>query len=524
MKRIQRFVVFALLFSFVLVGIFTVNVAQAAKLPKGTAVAGISVEGLSDDEAKNKVIQAVQNWQANGAVTLRSSNETFLISRTSFQFDINKTLKELKEKTKRRWYRFFLKPKNVRVSLHVTLNEKDGIVWPDYVDKKATIEEAIQIARELGDREGKIVYKDNQTPNPTKIADIHFPIPSNLSDTVLKNLIMKMNNLQIEPQTDFSLIEHVLEPLNMTKSSEETSFIASALYALTLQTNIEIIERHSQGKIPSYTQAGVEAEVNRAEKKDLKLHNPNLYSYIVKAEKRDGRLVMSLHIPEQAASYKYRVENVKEIKPQVVYRYSSKLSPGEKQTIQSGSKGLKVEVYREEVSDSGSVENVELISRDYYPPRPTIILASSLSSNASNDSPAPEQQVTEQDGSEYTGEKTVEDSILRDVRNDIDELYKLIPTLRPNPKEKQTKTNDDPFEAIEELQQQFYELFMLIQLLSILFNMDDMQCEMFDDEETRALCEEMKDDDPFFDDQTSFPYTAFPQWGEMNERDKKTVR
>lgn len=504
-KKIERFVVFALLFSFALIGIFTVNVAQAAKLPKGATVAGISVEGLSDDEAKNKVIQAVQSWQANGAVTLKSSNETFLIPRTSFQFDIEKTLNELEEKTKRRWYRFFLKPKNVHISLYVTLNEKDGIVWPEYVDKKATIEEAVQIARELGDREGKIIYKDNQSPNPAKIANVNFQIPANLSDTVLKNLIMKMNNLQIEPQTDFSLIEHVLEPLNMTKSSEEASFVASALYALTLQTNIEIVERHSQGKVPGYTQAGIEAEVSRAEKKDLKLHNPNLYSYVVKAEKRDSRLAMALHIPEQEASYKYRVENVKEIKPRVVYRYSSKLSPGQKQTIQAGSKGLKVEVYREEISESGSVENVELISRDYYPPKPTIILASSLS----NDSSAPEQQATEEDSGERerTEDDAVRDSNLRSVQRDIDELYDIISTIRPNPKQNHTNpiNNDDPFEALKELQEQFMQLLAFIQLLSLFSNADDMQCDMFDDEETRALCEEMKVDNPFADVRTAIP-------------------
>lgn len=502
MKKMQKLIVFVVLFSFALIGIFTVNVAQAAKLPKGTSVAGISVEGLSDDEAKNKVIQEVQNWQTNGAIMLKSSDETFLIPRTSFQFDIEKTLNELEEKTKRRWYRFFMKPKNVHITLHVTLNEKNGIVWPDYIDKKATVDEAIQIARELGNREGKIVYKDDQTPNPAKIADISFQIPTNLSDTVLKNLIIKMNGLQIEPQTDFSFVEHVLEPLNMTKSSEEATFVASALYALSLQTNIEIIERHSQGKVPSYTQAGVEAEVSRAEKKDLKLRNPNLYSYIVKAEKRDSRLVMSLHIPEQEASYKYRVENVKEIKPRVVYRYSSKLSEGRQQTVQAGSKGLKVEVYREEISESGSVENTELISRDYYPPRPTIILASSLSLG----SQAPEQQATEEDRGEGTEEDGAKDSNLRSVQSDIDELYDIISSIRPNPSQYQPNTdNDDPFEALKELEEQFIQLLVLIQLLSLFSNVDDLQCDMFDDEETRAFCEEMMADNPFPDDRTAIP-------------------
>lgn len=487
MRRMQKFVVFVLLFSFALIGILSVNVAQAAKLPKGSTVAGISLEGLSSDEARNKLIQAVESWKSKGAVTVKSSEETFLIPRSSFQFDIEKTLNELDEKTKRRWYRFFLKPKNVRVSLHVTFNEKDGIEWPDYVNKNATINEVIQIAEELGEHEGKIVYEKDKEPNPTKIADVNFSIPTNVSDVVLKNLINKMNDLQIEPQTDFSFIGNVLEPLNMTKSSDEVNFVASAFYALTLQSNMNIVERHSQGKVPGYTQAGIEAKVSRAEKKDLKLYNPNFYSYIVKAEKRDDKLAMSLHIAAQDASYEYRVTNVKEIKPRTVYRYSSKLNPGEKQTLQAGSKGLKVEVYREQLSESGSVEIRELISRDYYPPKPTIVLASSLGIN----NPTPEQQMPEEDDAISSDENNDDYANLRDVRNDIDDLYELISSIRTNPP-KENEMTEDPFKALEELEEQFNEMLKLIQQLTLIINMDGMECEIFEDEESRAFCEEMQ--------------------------------
>lgn len=461
------------------------NIAQAAKLPKGSTVAGISMEGLSADEARNKLMQAVERWKSNGTIAMKSNEETYLIPRSAFQFDIEKTLAELEEKTKRRWYRLFLKPKNVHISLHVAWNEKDGIEWPDYVDKQATIDEAIQIAKELGEREGKLVYEEN--PNPLKIADVNFQIPTNLSDDVLNNLLDQMNDLQLDPQTDFSFIEQVLEPLNMAKSSEEASFIGSALYALALQSNIEIVERHSQGKVPSYTQPGVEAEISRVEKKDLKLYNPNFYSYFVKAEKRGNRLAMALHIAEQEASYEYRVANVKEIKPRVVYRYSSKLNPGEKQTLQAGSNGLKVEVYREKISESGNVDNSELISRDYYPPRPTIILVSSLSVNNQD----PEQQTQEENDDSQLEENVDEEANLRDVRDEIDELNELISSIRPNPIE--NKTNDDPFQALKELEEQLNELLELIQHLALLINMSGIQCESINDEETRTLCEKMQE-------------------------------
>lgn len=451
MKRRNRFVVFIIMFAVTFGTVFSANIAQAAKLPTGSTIAGISIEGLSPDEARDKLLKEIESWKAKESFAVKSNQEIFLIPRSSLHFQIENTLNEMESKTKRRWYTFFTRPKNVHLPIEVTF--ESDIEWPEYIDEKATAMAVEEIAAQFGEQ-AKIVYEKDKEIKRVEISEVTFEVPKT-SDTILGHLVDKLNELVIEPKERFSFIESVLEPLNITRSSEEVNFVATALYALVLKSNIDIIERHSQSVIPSYAQAGVEVKVNLIEKKDLKFYSDEHYSYNVQAERRDNQLVMSLHAPAKEMSYNYRVENQNEMKPRTVYRYSSELNPGEEQTIRAGSKGLKVEVYRDQLSDTDSVVESTLISRDYYPPKPAIVLVSAQGSAGNQNSLDLENG---EDGAEN-----------QDIA--------------------------DPYLAMEEIEQQFQDFIELFSLLSIftdVMNSDELTCEDIKDEEARTLCDEMK--------------------------------
>mgnify|MGYP001401624111 CR=1 FL=1 len=207
----------------------------------------------------------------------------------------------------------------------------------------------------------------------------------------------------------------------------ELDFVASAIYALALHTNFDIIERHSQEIVPSYSEPGIEANVNKEEKKDFILYNPNEYAFTLQPEYRNEQLTLSFLTQQYNTSYTYQLENKKLVEPKTIYRYSDKLYPGEKEVVQTGKDGVQVEVFR--VDNENDAENKELMSREYYPPQPEVIVTSTTQ---------PTLDDTE----------NIEESLNRQISNSQEELLiQFRDSLNANGKESE---NDDLSENVLE--------------------------------------------------------------------------
>ncbi|MFD1708779.1 VanW family protein [Siminovitchia sediminis] len=349
--------------------------SAAGTISQDAAVAGIPIGGLSYEEARSKVLAEIDAWKQGQPLQAEGVDETVSIPRGTFVFDVHQTFNEIEQESKRPWYLFFLKPKPVHVPLDVLANDKVSIQWPDYVDGEATLAKAKEEAAFLRNEPVPIVYKDQSALKQAITAEAVLPIPENIKlDT--ETLAGQINEMTIQPESSFSLTASVLEQISPTVHSETASFLATALYAAVLQTNMDIIQRHSHGFIPSYTEAGIEAAVNIAEKKDLIFHNPNFHSYTILSQVKNNRLYLSLYSVLKDSEYRYRVENIQVIKPRTLYRFSYDLEPGARVPIESGQSGLKAEIYRIQQSN-GAIQQKTLISRDYYPPSPTVFLLSS---------------------------------------------------------------------------------------------------------------------------------------------------
>ncbi|RDW16345.1 hypothetical protein CWR48_17015 [Oceanobacillus arenosus] len=364
---IMTIVLFILIF-----GLLPNSVVEAmGKVSKGSSIAGVNLEGATLEEAKQLLESRIEDWQGGEPILAVSEYETISIPRTMFQFDIDASLTKLNERMKRHWSTFFMKQKNVKLPLEVT-TQSNVIDWPEYVDVEETVANANLIAGNLEETNVTIKYIDGATIEQAEIADISYRIPD-VSDAAVKYLVEELDGLTVKAESSFSFLDTISLPNGMDNGEVEMSFVASGLYALALQTNIEIIERHQQEKVTSYAKAGMDVAVDRKAEKNLLLYNPNAYEYTVNASIEGEQMKMSIHSFLDNVTYSNTLENNVEVEPRTLYRYNPDLAFGEEEVVQQGVAGVQIEVYRVQNAEDGNVLERELVSRDFYFPTPEII-------------------------------------------------------------------------------------------------------------------------------------------------------
>lgn len=426
MNMIRYIVLFILTITITIGSFGTTEVHAAGKISSGSSIAEVPLEGLTMEEATTKLQTEVANWMNGEDIVFESEYESFALPRSIFIFDIDASLQELEEKTKRHWTNFFMKEKNVSLPIQVTVDHTKVENWPEYVDVEETITRAELVASELGTQSVAIEYVENTTPEQEIVASVQFST-SGMSEATVEFIVNELNEIVIPASETFSLLDSVSYPDGMGDIDRELDFVASAIYALALHTNFEIIERHSQEIVPSYSEPGIEANVNKEEKKDFILYNPNEYAFTLQPEYRNEQLTLSFLTQQYNTSYTYQLENKKLVEPKTIYRYSDKLYPGEKEVVQTGKDGVQVEVFR--VDNENDAENKELMSREYYPPQPEVIVTSTTQ---------PTLDDTE----------NIEESLNRQISNSQEELLiQFRDSLNANGKESE---NDDLSENVLE--------------------------------------------------------------------------
>ena len=90
--------------------------------------------------------------------------------------------------------------------------------------------------------------------------------------TGISSIAEALNDTTIVNDEQFSFLK-TLEDVDGFYSEETANFVASTLYSAILQTDLTILERHSQNAIPTYLQPGIEAKVNNARAQDFNFVN-----------------------------------------------------------------------------------------------------------------------------------------------------------------------------------------------------------------------------------------------------------
>src|SRR5699024_2975575 len=325
------------------------QIAKAATTgTEGSKIAGIDVEGFARGEIKQLLESEVSSWLQGEPIVLTGEYEQFSVSRKAFGFDIDSTLDEWEQQTKRSWSSFFLKKKHVELPLVVTFKQPEKEALPDRFDKEKVASRLESQVGMLGKKAIEVDYIPELTPEPKKLASVKLNFPQSV-DAQSSKLAREFNEVKIKPDKEFSFLEYVSRIGRADQSVEdlqvlgaEADFYATAFYKLIMQTDLEFVEHHSQGSVPRYGERGIEAAVELASKKDLKVFNASRHTYEPRAHVADDELTLSLFGVEQSEAYEYVISNRTDVTPRTVYRYRHALAPDEETNIENGHADVRV--------------------------------------------------------------------------------------------------------------------------------------------------------------------------------------
>lgn len=371
---------FITLFTYVLLPNNNLTFLTVNAESKSSTIGGVEIGDLEKDEITNHLKKAIENWKRDSEIVIEGVGVLLPIDTTLFVFDVEASVNEYINITEKPWYAFWKSDSIVHIPLQLTL-EPELITSIDENSQLNTEETINNIKRQVGmlsEEPIEAVLMDLSALETERIAFSIEEVSINLVG--LSEVTETLNDQVISTGEVFSFLDKTSE-INNSFSDETADFIGSMLYSLFLQTDFDIVERHSQGVIPSYLEPGVEADIDLPLNKDIKFVNNNSPA-LLKVSLKDSNLLIELYSLSNKTISKYEVRDSQVVKPRTIYRYSPDLKPGEESLIQEGTTGRRVSVYRVVSDKKGPFNKEEIISEDYYPPTHRIILKSSLASEA----------------------------------------------------------------------------------------------------------------------------------------------
>lgn len=346
----------------------------AENTESGSTIGNVKIESDKFDEIKDLIEEEIKLWKEN-PIVLSGNGTDISLNPDWFIFDVNTTVERylLEMESSHPWYKFWKEDSVIHIPLSVKINQtlKQELLKYSHLNQEDTFLNIKKHAENLLHEPIETVALDLSMLEAERQAFTLDEMDLNLVD--LPKIIDSLNDQVIPNGQIFSLKEKVQEN-NITYHEETIDFVASLLYSVVLQTNYEIIERHSQQKIPNYLEAGIEAKVDMNSEKDFKFKNINDTPSILKVSLKDNALLVELYSVPNKVKGEYQVLEKEQVTPRTIYRYSMSMDVGEEELVQEGVPGLKVSVYRTVSDKKGPYESQELVSTDYYPPTHRIIM------------------------------------------------------------------------------------------------------------------------------------------------------
>ncbi|KOY82809.1 G5 domain-containing protein [Lysinibacillus macroides] len=340
---------------------------------ENSTIGGIKVETDDHSDLLTILQQAVLDWQQT-EIVISSADASQTIQADQLIFDVSAAITQYKSLTKKPWYAFWQKEKVVHIPIPVKLNatavqqiEQVGI-W----DTDKTLQEVLMQASYLKEHKVEAAIDDAMLQAGERIAFQMADLPA--AEKGVAQVIPLLNDVVLVPNQAFSLLTLLGEQVGAV-NDVGLDFVASTLYSVLLQTDYEILERHSQQESPPYLQQGIEADMDAALAKDLQFINRSEQLGKLQATMEGNQLKIEIFAAVKDKDITVRVSKDKIVKPRVIYRYSDDLKAGQERIEQEGTEGARVAVYRS-IVENGATEE-QFISRDYYAPQNRIITRSS---------------------------------------------------------------------------------------------------------------------------------------------------
>lgn len=368
-KLILLAIISICLIGFLLIQGNKLKTASADESDNGSTIAGVKVSGLSENEMKGALQKAIDTWVSQPILISDGVHEV-KVDPTQFVYDIESTIAQYQNTVDKPWFAFWSSDRVVHLPLLLTIQEElnDSIATVASWNVEATLNSVTTQASYLKEHLIPAAQKDLSRIENERIA---FSIETIPTDAVgVSNIAELLNETILYPGETFSFISIVGKA---GANSEAKDFVASLLYDAVLNTEFQIIERHSQEKVPAYLGPGINARINIPYNEDLQFLNSSTNPVRMNTTVEGTDLKVEIYSNEK--SKEVLVQTYKEeISPRIINRYSENMASGLEQLVQEGKNGVRVVVTRI-ISENGSTTE-EQIGRDYYAPMNRIVLIS----------------------------------------------------------------------------------------------------------------------------------------------------
>ncbi|OIJ10286.1 hypothetical protein BKP35_14405 [Anaerobacillus arseniciselenatis] len=326
-------------------------------IKKGVTVSGISISELPKSIAMEKLETEVTKWKDTTIVSFYyKDREVNVSSAELFFFDIEETLNNKSNSTS--WpLRVYVNDDYVSNVIHELTREKElvNLDWASLHEDLRTYGQTLQIGR-LIINVHDYLEEEEKIISTVELANV-------FKTNRLIKAVLFFDDFQLKPKQQFSFAEVLRVNRNDSINDQVYSVIATAIYQLMLETNIEIKERHISSTLPPYSELGLEARVDR--EKDLKIYNPNATSYVLSFEIEEHALKATLTGIPFEDTYSIELSNRETIDYEKIVESDDKVVGT---TIkQQGQYGQEITVHRVRQKASGHSEK-EWISYDVYLP------------------------------------------------------------------------------------------------------------------------------------------------------------
>lgn len=387
-KSIALFTMIAVLIAMWLPNFVFGPTASADDNTTGSTIGNVEIGNLKGDELVNALTVAVQAWYAQ-PITVSGGGSAVQVSNETFEFDIAATVAAYEANYAKKWYEFWASESTVHLPLIIQPSDivKNEISNVSSWNTEQTYEKVEMNASYLKVDEVEAVVVDFSALEAERISLSVEPMPE--AAMGINELVIALNDTVIESNGTFSMITSLGDSINLA-NREAINFVASNIYNAALNSNGEILERHSQNKLQSYLKPGLEAKVDAFSMQDLQFLNTALNPIKLKLTMEGENLKTEVYSTNKESEVLVTVSNDEVIKPRTITRYSANLAIGQTQQLQAGEDGLRVSVYRTVLGEQ------KLISRDYYSPVNRVLLKSSKQPVVTPTSPS-SSSVTDED-------------------------------------------------------------------------------------------------------------------------------
>lgn len=324
-----------------------------------TYIGSTDVSNMEKVEAKQMVAGAVESWKQTSELVVTYQDATAAYPLESAEVLLDETVQGAQTGTQNGFV-FSLSDAATQTFL------AQNFPTVEFSDEQV---QEISLKLEEGLKGGQArtvatISDDSSEAERAVVSAVNFP--HDIQSKRAPEVFAALDGYQIAPNSQFSLIRFLDEMDLQEIPDQELTEIASAIYAVVLQSNFEIDERNIGTNVPANIPVGQEAAINRALNVDFIFTNPNDSSFVLNIGTAGSSLNASLTGLPFVYSYSVQMDAEEAVKPRLIKQYSAFVNYAPV-IEEPGTDGVRLNVNRI-VTLQGEEVELEPISTDFYPP------------------------------------------------------------------------------------------------------------------------------------------------------------